>query len=760
MDVLFDLLLREVAMLGVLSAVGSGISLLLPGDGRVGSRIALVPALGLATCGAVMTTAGWFLPARDAAWVVLLPLAVVSVVVAAWGYTRRRPRPRLERRAALQLGVIAVVVLTALSWPLVARDSVGPIAFQVYDANGYVSEMQAYKDNTISKLADIVGGREASGNGRDLSVLYGAAVDQVHQQVGYSETSAAVNEFFGWRASTSQNGFMSILLVIGAFAAFAAIRTLTDRRSWIPVLGAVLYTGPLFYELFLDGSEAALSGLAILPAFVVVGANLLQRVEPWSVLLLGLLAGGFLGLYPPFVPTLAVAVVLAVAVRLALAWRAKTLGRATLTRGALALAGATATAVVVAPVALYRDLEYWTKFADSAKAYIGAVPRYDLPLQVLPSWLLQTREFYVLNRLGGDQPLSQWLLGAVIPLGLLAIIVFGLVRFRRATVLLALGAAAAALAYFTFLNYDCTYCVQRTLLIVGPVAAIAVAIGIQALWDQRFLWWRVAAVVCAIGVILVVGEKASVGVRRAEAGTYAFPKDLRTIQKQVGRVDGPIYLEAIGQGYEAPIEFPATYEAINESTSQPVGVSLENNDYAGLAYVGAARPPGAEFDPNYRWVMTRTGSIATARQTVARAGPYALQRRTQPLDVAVTSGVAVDTVRDDPKGLAWVQGPMGFWISGPGPKRVWLKLLFAGSGAIHVFKPPGSKILRQTRSATEVCVPVPPSGEPELRRATVELADYPMPPAQPAARELSVRGRPGRLVQLAGMWVSTRDCTR
>ena len=48
MNIVVDLLLREVAMLGVLSAVGSGVAAFLPVDGRVGSRIALAPGLGLA----------------------------------------------------------------------------------------------------------------------------------------------------------------------------------------------------------------------------------------------------------------------------------------------------------------------------------------------------------------------------------------------------------------------------------------------------------------------------------------------------------------------------------------------------------------------------------------------------------------------------------------------------------------------------------------------------------------------------------------
>jgi hypothetical protein len=287
-----------------------------------------------------------------------------------------------------------------------------------------------------------------------------------------------------------------------------------------------------------------------------------------------------------------------------------------------------------------------------------------------------------------------------------------------------------------------------------------VAVGVQALWDGGRAWWRVVAALAAVAILVVVGEKTTVSVRRAIDGAYVVPNDLRNVQAHLSGVDGPIYLEAPGQGFEAPVELPSIYQIANEATRQRLALSMESNDYAGLAYLGGTHPPRAEFTPDYRYILTRADGIATARRVVARSGAFALERRATPLDVAITSGVALDTARDDPQGRAWVQGPMTFWITGPGPQQVWLRLLFTGSGAIRVAQPPGSKILRQTRSATEVCVPVPPSAAPRLRRATVTLADYPPPGGQPTGREFMVRMRPGRLVRLAGMWATTQDCTR
>ena len=757
MHIVVDLLIREVAMLGVLGAVGSGVAAFLPADGRVGSRIALAPGLGLALASAVLTTAGWFIPMNAAAWAVLLPLALVSIGIAVWR-GRRVGGVRPSGRVLLSMLVVAAIALTALNWPLIGRDSLGPVAYQVYDAEGYVSEMQAYKDHTIHDLSSIPRTIAASDGGRDLSVIYGSHVDQVHQQVGYSEVSAAAIELFGWEPSTSQSAFISILIVIGAFGALAAVMALTRRRSWVALVGGLLFAGPLFYELFLDGSEAALAGLAILPGFVVVGACLARRIEAWSVAVLGVAAAGLVSVYPPLVPPVAASAGIVVVVLGVIALRKRELGRTAVLRAIGAIVGVAAVAAVVAPIALWRALQYWSAYAKNPEAYVGAVPVYKLPLQVLPGWLLQTREFYSLPSLSGA-PFSQWVLAAIVPLAVLAVVAFGFVRFPRATIVLALLVSAAVLAYATYAPRDCTYCVQRTLLIVAPVGAIAVAVGIQALWDGPSLWWRVAAAVFAVGVLAVVGEKTTVGVRRAVNGAYMLPADLRKMQTALHRVDGPVYLEAIGQGYEAPIEFPATYEAANEATRQRLAVSMESNDYAGLAYVGATHSPGPEFTPDYRWVLTRAQGIVTARRRVARAGPFALERRIAPLDVAVTSGIALDTARDDPQGRAWVQGPMTFWVSGRSARPIFMRLRLSGSGAISIGQPLGTKLLQRTRSSSVFCVPVPPSGTPALHRVTVTLNDYPVPlPMKPSGRDLTVRERPGMLVRLAGMFATTKDC--
>jgi hypothetical protein len=759
MHIVVDLLVREVAMLGILSAVGSGVAAFLPSDGRVGSRVALAPALGLALASAVLTTAGWFLPMKSAAWAVLLPVALVSAGVAAWRW-RRGPRVCPSTRVVVSMLIVAAVTLTALNWPLVARDSLGPVAYQVYDAEGYVSEMQADRDHTIADLSDRHRTLVASDGGRDLSVLYGSHVVQAHQQVGYSEVSAAVVELFGWEPSSSQSAFLSVLFVVGGFGGLATVMALTRRRSWPALVGGLLFAGPLFYELFLDGSEAAAAGLAILPCFVVVGACLLERIERWAVVALGGAAAGLLSVYPPLVPPVVVSAGVLLVV-LAILWtRQRRLGRRAVLRALAAIAGVGVVAAVLAPVALYRALQYWSAYAQHPNAYVGAVPVYKLPVQVLPGWLLQTREFYALPSLAG-QPFVQWFLAALVPLVILGVVTRGFVQFPRATIVLALVVSAAVLAYATYAPRSCTYCVQRTLLIIAPVAAIAVAVGLQAIWDGPRVWWRIAAGILTLGILVVAGDKTIVGVRRAINGAYMLPADLRTIQSALHKADGPVYLEAIGQGYEAPIEFPATYEAANEATRRRLAVSMESNDYAGLAYVGAPHPPGPEFTPDYRWVLTRAQGIATPRTRVARAGPFALERRTAPLDVTITSGVALDTARDDPRGRAWVQGPMTFWVSGPSPKPIFVRMRLTGSGAISVADPPGTKLLQRTRSSSLFCVPVPRSGTPGLHRVTVTLNDYPVPLAmERSGRDLTVRERPGKLLRLAGMAATSQDCRR
>src|SRR2546421_386042 len=119
---LLELFLKEGLLLVLLALLGSGVVTLVKGAG-VGSRIALAPASGLALGSVVLTTAHFVLRMEIAAFVVLIPMIVVSVAVAVRAARRSTLRP--TRRAIAQIAAATLIVATLLSWPLANRDSFG-----------------------------------------------------------------------------------------------------------------------------------------------------------------------------------------------------------------------------------------------------------------------------------------------------------------------------------------------------------------------------------------------------------------------------------------------------------------------------------------------------------------------------------------------------------------------------------------------------------------------------------------------------------
>ncbi|HLM50053.1 MAG TPA: hypothetical protein VK279_05855, partial [Solirubrobacteraceae bacterium] len=131
MGTYFELILREGALLLLLTALGSGPAAWCRPDPAYGSRLALAPAFGLAVGAVLSTTALEFTGIGTAAWVVIVPAAVISLVAAA--LRLRAQRPRLERglaRQVLALLALVLVVASVVDVPMAERDSLGPIAYR------------------------------------------------------------------------------------------------------------------------------------------------------------------------------------------------------------------------------------------------------------------------------------------------------------------------------------------------------------------------------------------------------------------------------------------------------------------------------------------------------------------------------------------------------------------------------------------------------------------------------------------------------
>jgi hypothetical protein len=752
-DAWLELLSRELAMLALLTALGIGpVTFLHPSVDRA-SRLALAPAIGLAVAACALLTTLWRVPA-DKGWPILVVLVLASIALAVVKLRRTGPiglsRLALPLRESLQLAVLLVALLVTLNLPLAQRDSAGPVGgYRVADTTGYVSEINGAVEQSIRAAA------QQKPPWHDLSLQYWSSMAGHFQQIGYDAVIAHTSVLLGLGATDTHSPFLLALLLVGALAAWAVVRQVTATRSWAAVLAGLLFAGPFFRTLFMDGSEGAISGLVVVLPLALAGWWALRYRRWEDLVVLGLLAAGFQTLYPLFVPPVAIAAAAVLAILGVARLQRGGLTTPVVVRALLVVVGVTALAAALTPVAFERNLRYWTNILDGKFSFVG-LPVYDLPIGVLPGWLLQSREFYFLPHLAGQ---SLWELGTSVgvPLVLLAVIGYGLWRHRAATAIVAVVAAAAALAYQTATANDCSYCAQRNLMVIAPIAMGLIGIGVAAM---RAAGGRIALLSLAVCAMLVpaVAVKASSVIKRTSYGAYILDPGVEKVLNRLPHDGRPVEIEGFGLGALAPMEEPLAYNRADEVTSAPLSVAAETDPNRGLLYLGGPRPVGigAEFQPAYRYVLSRVADVRTPnRRTLARSGPIALQERTGDLDVTLTAGAAVALGWQDPRGQAWVQpqAPLTLWVvGGPSGQDVWLHLALDAAGPT---KAVGERLsARQNGRRLDVCMRL--AGQPPLRRALATFTFAPVA-APPGPNEYALP-QPPRGLRLTEMQASTQSC--
>ncbi len=730
--------MRELAALAVLLAMGSGPASFLGRRFDAAARVAIAPVLGLCLATCVFTTLIWFTAARNTYWLIPV-IASASVAVAlrrslpasgadGFWHRSRRLLARLRVRDALALGIVCVVVAAPLSATLHQRDSVGPTGYLILDTDGYTATADAMEQLSLREAAR-PDARNANFLHKFLSIV---ARGPAH--IDASPLAANLELLLGLHATDTQSLFLIVFLVTGALGAFAAVRYLTPEPGWVAPLAGVLFAGPLFLQLLADGSQAATCGLAVLMPLAVVGVESVRERRLANLALLALLASGLVALYPLWFPAVAAAGALVLAtvaivepLRGRLSWRS-------LAGAASSVAIVLALTVLFDVVAFTRDVRY--TLATIAGETLEGKPEYHLPFWVLPGWVLQTRQFYVLQspplfylpNLSQAQ-IVEVLGAAVLPIALIAVILFGLWRNRRGLLLVAIVVVFAVLAEYGSVAHHCSYCVDRDTLPSAPTSIILLMVGLGALATASHRWMRWSAIVLALATLVAVGAQTWTerGLFAAEA--YYLGGDERTAVSHLPPRAGPVAMEGFGENSEidAPVaELALVYTLIYEHSHDEVSLPTEYSNYNSLAYFGGPDPKDPDFTRDYRYVLSRFGGVQTDRRVIARAGPVALEERAGALDAILTTGVAVPMVRQEVEGQPSVVEALHILVLGGGAAPAWVLLRLHTIAPAEARREPG---LSSHAGPHELVVCAPATGVAPVRRATVGLGGklYPGP---------------------------------
>jgi hypothetical protein len=732
---------REAALLAVLLLLGAGPASLLSNRFDTAARLALTPVLGfcLGTC--VTTTLLQF-AAVQSTYRILIPLAVASAGLATWRAVRGRWTARLSVRDMAQLLVVCLVVTAPLNYALHERRTVGPVSYLFSDVDNYVALQDAVQTTSLGDAQDAWDNFQRTGERfADLTQYLYAFFTDFSSNLDATPLDANVTALLGLGATDTNSPFLIVLLLAGGLGAFAAVRRVTQSSSWAAVLCGALFGGPLYLELWFDSFQAAIVALGLVLPALLTGWEALREPRPVNLGLFALVVATLLSVYPLFVPLIAGIAVLAIAGRIVVERSAGRSVRAVLRSLMAPLTAVVVMAIAFNAVGFRRDISYYQKLFH----HEVPIPRvgFNLPPEVLPGWLFQTREFWYMPTLGVGG-FKQIVLGALLPAAFLVLAVLGLRRHPFARALVALGALCAIAAVYAYSSQDaCTYCAERYLLPLAPILAVLLALGIQLLLGLPSRWWRAVGVVGALLVVVAVGQRTRVELKRFVNDSYFLDTATRSTLADLPAGDGAVQVEGFGASTAAQAEQPLVYHLATERARGRVSISLGSTAGNSLEYLtfGNVLPPGPEFRADYRYVLTRFPAVATDRRVISSHGGVALQERTQDLEVTPYAGLGIDLLRRDASGRPWLtpQSALGFYVLGSsGSAPVWARLTFQANEPLTVGPQPGVRA-RLEGDVLTLCIRA--TGRPPIRNATAQIAAAPVSGAIRLTGMRAVAGR-------------------
>jgi hypothetical protein len=767
------LLIRELLMLAVVCAFGAGFAALISPQDRFTSRLALAPSAGVALASGILLTVNLFVPLRHSFWFVVVPVALLSAFLVRRSGLRIPPL-----RELIAVGAVLAVALGAGSYALVERNSPGPVGYGIFDAPGYVTYAQGYEAYTNREpLLDAMGGPNARwldqqyddvawGKPYNLSQRYGFGFRWQHSASNTINATAAGAA--GWAPWTLATSLIIMLLAVGALGSYALAGYL-GAGLIARTLAGFVYVGPLIYTVAMDGSEGLVAGLAAAPAVMVLTAIAFERPTKRTAAMAGAVIGGIQAIYPELAPALIGGLILAALVRFGL----PVVRRRAPWRSVLPVLRTLPIAIGVALLVGLRAVPWtWQYFvgADYA-AFAGTLVHYNMGIQYIPGWLYQTREFYqfAFARPSGSE---QALIGVALPVLMMIVSAAALVLSRRARWLAGIFLAVVLQALWSqnALGNDCTYCVQRSLLILGPLLPALMLTGASLLMARG---GRTRDTVLVLGALatVAVGSTTIAVQKRMREGLVVTPRALQATTEAAGRIGKPTLLEGFGTTpFASWVYGPTGYGALTQTVDR-LSVVTPYNDWGGMAYI-RTRPKGdPAWTPDYETVLTRLGGVGfPGRKTVFQAQPYSVQERAHPFDVTPASGLGTDLPEHDPLGAAYVQnegeqlgfphGKLRFWIAADDDRPAYFRfrLQSATIPNLGVTAPEGVgrlNVSRPSPDAVDVCARV------TERSATREVAFRVVPPPGPVTaplRKYEQAAQPSHDIRLLSLAATTKPC--
>lgn len=717
MPVALDLLLRECVMLVTLFALGVGPASWLSDRLDPVARAALAPALGLSLGTSLFTTLIAFAPSSRTFW--LLP--VVGLASAGYAFLRRdvwRHRggsPSLSRwksslKGAAEIVLVCLAVSTPINVALLSHNSIGPAAYSIADVDGYVLQTDGMMHESF------LAARSVSPNdvslGRNLVRRFlSVAANSNGWPFEASALEANFDSLLQIGATQSIGAVVLVYLVVAGLGAFAAVRYATWSRSPAALLAGALFGGPFFFQLYFDGSVAAICAMAVLVPLGVVSWDALGTPSRARLVLVSLVVAPLPAFYPVFIAPVSIAAVIVAGVAMARVARREVVRRARAV-GMLMLQFAGVVALAAAFDVL-GTLKGFTMFLHQAGKLGPGAPSYDLGWGTAGAWLLQARGIYSVA-FSDHTLLSNALLGVAVPVALGVCAIFGVIRWRFAWVLLPLMVVSIVLAIYTRsfeVGSACTYCTDRSLLPVGTVAPVLLALGVAGIAASGRLIVRAVVlpvVLIAIGAAAhaLVGEET-----QFSSNSYFVGAPLRSVIAHLPK-HGCVVLEGFtGANPLPPAEAVLPYAAGEERAWGRIGLPVDY-DAGALEYL--ALPAGLtlsypSFCAGYRYVLTRMDGTFTRRRIIFRDGAIAVEDRARPLGLLVDHGVWLGPGQSRPyvvSSIAATSEPTEFVVTGvrSWPVYVRLSLGLGSPGGVGGMTSPEPMTAHRRGEHLDICI--------------------------------------------------------